>query len=149
MTGNSEGTSTDILVNGKFIYFLRLVYVSPKWENGNEFYYWNQLLFCFGVINDVKSFGLISQEVACAIKVCLYFAVSSVAVIFVSIYLKMMRQDPCCSKNIIFFFFFKGFFNNYTWQLTSESWQSLRTMWMNLTLFPTVKHKKKKPAAQL
>lgn len=105
MTGNTEGTSTDIRVNGKFICFLRLFCVSPKWENDNEFYSQNQFLFCFGVINDIKSFGMISQEIARVIKVCLYFAVSRVAVMFVSLYPKMMRQDPCCSKNTIFLFF--------------------------------------------
>lgn len=47
-----------------------------------------QTSFCFDVINDIKSLGTISQEIACAMKICLYFVVSSVAVI--SVYLKMM-----------------------------------------------------------
>lgn len=79
MTGNIEGTSTDILVNGKFINFLRLFCVSAKRENGNEFYSPNQFLFwCY-----TKSLGMISREIACAVNVCLCFVVSSVAVISV------------------------------------------------------------------
>lgn len=97
MTGNSEGSRTDILVNGKCICFVRLFCVSPKWGNGNEFYSQNQFLFCFEVVNGIKPPGMVSQKAACAVKLCLCFIISSVAVVFVPIYLRMMRRDLCCS----------------------------------------------------
>lgn len=69
--------------------------------------------------------GLGSMHSMCTVKVNLDFVVSSVAVVFVSTYLKVMRLNSCFSKNIISFFpkvcLFGVFFNGCTCLLTSEN----------------------------
>lgn len=104
MTGNSEGTSTDLLVNGKLIYFLRLFCFSPKCENGNEFYFSSEFVSYFRIIHYINSFR-IKLKVGMCCKVPLDFVVSSVAVVFVRANLKVRRLNYWFSKNTNSYFF--------------------------------------------